>query len=75
MLPILPHLPRFFPRHSTLFLAWQDGHTASIFASQNGHLEVVRLLLDKGAKVDAVTKVQQLHTHADPDTLRPLLVH
>jgi len=33
-----------------------SGDTALMLASEMGHLEVVKLLLDKGAKVDAKTK-------------------
>ena len=35
----------------------QEGFTALYIASQNGHTEIVTLLLDKGADVDHLTKV------------------
>jgi ankyrin repeat protein len=35
----------------------QDGDTALRIACRNGHLDVARLLLDSGAKVDATNKV------------------
>jgi ankyrin repeat protein len=35
----------------------QDGVTALMLAYQDGHLDVARLLLDRGAKVDATHKV------------------
>ncbi|EGZ08506.1 hypothetical protein PHYSODRAFT_527526, partial [Phytophthora sojae] len=34
-----------------------NGVTALILASENGHLKVVKLLLDRGAMVDSVDKV------------------
>ncbi len=41
----------------------QDGTTSLIAASQNGHLEVARLLLDRGANANAVAQVDRPHTH------------
>ena len=38
----------------------QDGHTALQFAANNGHIEVVRELLGKGADVNKVDKVNKL---------------
>ena len=35
----------------------QEGYTAFILAASNGHREVVRFLLDKGAAADAAAKV------------------
>ncbi len=35
----------------------QDGWTPLFVAAQNGHLEVVRLLLDKGANMEAANNV------------------
>ena len=37
--------------------ARQDGYTALILASWNGHLEIVKALLGKGAELDAKDKV------------------
>ena len=37
---------------------WQDGETALIKASSNGHLEVVRALMERNADINAPTKVQ-----------------
>ena len=35
----------------------QGGWTGLVLAAQNGHLEVVRLLVDKGADINAMTEV------------------
>ena len=40
-------------------MCFQDGSTGFILAAQNGHLEVVKLLLDKGADVNQATKVSE----------------
>ena len=41
----------------------QGGFTGIIIAAENGHLEVVKLLLDNGADVDQAEEVNQLHKH------------
>ena len=38
-------------------IVWQDGWTPLIFASQNGHVQVVAKLLQHGARVDLQAKV------------------
>ena len=46
------------PTHTTLAPpATQNGTTPLFIAAQNGHLEVARLLLASGAKVDAAQQV------------------
>ncbi len=42
---------------------FQDGFTGLYLASEKGHLEVVRLLLDKGANVDAANQVRPPPAH------------
>jgi ankyrin repeat protein len=38
----------------------QRGHRALLIASENGHVEVVRLLLDRGADIQAKTIVSYI---------------
>ena len=38
---------------------YQYGYTALHWAAQNGHIEVVRLLLDRGANIEARNVVSQ----------------
>ena len=35
-----------------MFLSLQDGWTALMMASENGHMECVKVLLDRGADVN-----------------------
>ena len=41
----------------SLSLLLQNGWTAVMLAAENGHLEVVRLLISSGASVKAIGKV------------------
>lgn len=41
----------------------QDGETPLIKATKMRNIEIVELLLDKGAKVSAVDKVRTIKTH------------
>ena len=38
-------------------IIWQDGDSPLIVASQNGHVQVVAELLQRGARVDLQNKV------------------
>ena len=46
-----------------MFSSPQDGQSSLMFASQNGHSKVVRILLTAGAKVDLQNKVSILPAH------------
>ena len=35
------------------FRLWQDGATALFIAGQNGHIRILEILLERGAKTDA----------------------
>lgn len=43
----------------TAFSPWQNGITPLHIASRRGNVMMVRLLLDRGAQIDAKTKVRQ----------------
>jgi ankyrin repeat protein len=43
--------------HSLTLLASQDGQTPLYWASRQGHLPIVEFLVERGANVDAATKV------------------
>ena len=36
----------------------QNGKTALVYASEGGHVDVAKLLIEKGAKVDAADEVR-----------------
>ena len=42
---------------------WQDGWTSLIFASKNGHVEAIQVLIEKGALIEATQNVR-IHSHA-----------
>jgi ankyrin repeat protein len=42
------------------YILFQGGRTGLIQAAQNGHLNLVRLLLDRGGDVNAADQVAQL---------------
>ena len=45
------------------WLAGQDGWTSLILASQNGHVEAIHVLIEKGALIEAAHEVR-IHSHA-----------
>ena len=49
--------------HATIRL---DGETPLHFASMNGHAEVAKLLIEKGAPLDAKNEVRARHAHRGP---------
>ena len=49
-----------------MFSSPQDGQSSLMFASQNGHNEVVSILLTDGAKVDLQNKVSTTSLSQDP---------
>ncbi len=65
--PPLPCAP--LPR-----LAGQIGVTALIQASANGHVEAVRLLIEKGANLEAANNVR-IHSHATTHARSQTLMH
>jgi ankyrin repeat protein len=42
----------------------QGGYTALIMASECGHLNVVKLLISKGADVNAINEVESFFSHS-----------
>jgi ankyrin repeat protein len=43
--------------HSLTLLASQNGRTALFAASENGHLPIVKFLVERGANLDAADEV------------------
>jgi len=56
-LTIHAHLSLQHPHHKSLTFPVQNGFTSLSTACQNGHLDVVTLLLNKGADLNAASKV------------------
>ena len=42
----------------TSFVHAQDGWTPLLEAARNGHVEIAQMLMDKGANIEAMDKVQ-----------------
>jgi ankyrin repeat protein len=55
-------------------LRGQNGDTSLMFASAHGHVEVVRVLIDMGANLEAVNKVR-IHSHATTHARSQTLTH
>ena len=47
-----------------MHLSLQDGWTALMMASEAGHMECVKVLLDKGAEVNKQNKVSDVIIHS-----------
>ena len=47
----------------------QDGGTALHSAAEPGHIETVKLLLDRGANVDTATEVSNIRLHRQITTM------
>ena len=54
--------------------AGQEGATALMFASQNGHVEAMRVLIEKGALIEAANEVS-IHSHATTHARSQALIH
>jgi hypothetical protein len=62
------HVPSFASPPPPLTFArlpagWQHGATSLMMASQKDHVEAVRVLIEKGALIEAADEVR-LHSHA-----------
>jgi hypothetical protein len=55
-------------------LACQNGWSSLINASYNGHEEAVRVLIEKGALIEAADKVR-IHSHATTHARSQTLIH
>jgi ankyrin repeat protein len=56
------------------WLAGQNGWTSLMWASESGHVEAVRVLIEKGALIEAADKVR-IHSHATTRALSQTLIH
>ncbi len=59
---------------SRLRLGGQNGATSLIFASEYGHVEAMRVLIEKGALIEAATNVR-IHSHAKTHARSQTLIH
>ncbi len=62
------------PPPLTFRLSGQGGVTALIKASWNGHVEAIRVLIEKGALIEAAANVH-IHSHATTHARSPTLTH
>jgi membrane-bound lytic murein transglycosylase len=46
-----------------------------MYASQNGHVEVARVLIDKGALIEAAVTMVRIHSHATTHARSQTLTH
>jgi len=56
------------------WLAGQDGWTSLIKASENGHVEAMRVLIEEGALIEGASKVR-MHSHATTRSRSQSLIH
>jgi hypothetical protein len=55
-------------------LAGQDGWTSLIWASKNGHVDAMRVLIEKGALIEAADEVR-IHSHTSTHARSQTLIH
>jgi ankyrin repeat protein len=55
-------------------LAGQNGATSLMWASANGHVDAMRVLIEKGALIEAADKVR-IHSHATTHSRSQTLIH
>ncbi len=56
------------------WLVGQDGWKSLIWASESGHVEAVRVLIEKGALIEAADKVR-IHSHATTHARSQTFIH
>jgi ankyrin repeat protein len=55
-------------------LAGQSGKTALMYASRDGHVDAMRVLIEKGALIEAADEVR-IHSHTTTHARAQTLIH